>query len=744
MSTTKTNNIKTASLGFSRVGKNRELKFALEKFWAGKISFSEVESVAKEIRANNWKLQENLDYIPSGDFSFYDHILDLSFEFGNIPAKFSVIADETERFFAVARGYQDSGYQKNGLDFHACDMSKWFNTNYHYIIPEFHSDVNLQYSPRKFVKQFLEAKALGFVTRPVIIGPVSYLLLGKEKSATRNEVFASILECYKALLVDLKANGCADVQIDEPFLATEIDASTKELYTKAFGELSTIGLNLHLVTYFDSIQENNELAFSLPVKSVHLDITEFSLPKLPKTQKVISLGIVSGRNIWKNDLGKSVKFVREIAEKFPENEIIVASSCSLLHVPYSIEEETNLDAKIKNRLAFAKEKITEIELIKNTIVEGKILESEDFSIPKNAKVWEEIAKLNRDYSRQSPFAVRKEVQKSLGIPLFPTTTVGSFPQDDSIRKNRSDFKKGVKTLEQYNDFCKETIRDCIKRQEEIGLDVLVHGECERNDMVEYFGENFDGFCFTQNGWVQSYGSRCVKPPVIYGDVSRAKPITVEWAKFAQSCSKKHVKGMLTGPVTILKWSFVRDDIPQEIVCKQIALALQEEVLDLENAGIKIIQIDEPAIREVLPVRKSKWNEVLSWAVDSFKISCQKVNNETQIHTHVCYSEFNDIISHIVALDADVLSIESSRSDLEVLSVLTDGGYKNDIGPGVWDIHSPRIPSKEEIRNIILKALEVLAPEQIWVNPDCGLKTRKWEETIESLKNLVAVAKEFRS
>ena len=741
MSTTHAN-IKTASLGFSRIGQNRELKFALEKFWAGKISFSELESVAKEIRQHNWKLQENLDYIPSGDFSFYDHVLDISFEFSNIPSKFSAISDETDRYFAVARGFQSS-FQENGLNLHACDMSKWFNTNYHYIIPEFHADVQPKYSPRKFVKQFLEAKALGIVTRPVIIGPVSYLLLGKEKSATRNEVFSAILECYKNLLSDLKANGCNDVQIDEPFLATEIDASTKELYTKAFGELSTIGLNLHLVTYFDSTQENTEFAFSLPVKSVHLDVTEYSLPKIPKTDKVISIGIVSGRNIWKNNLGKSVKFVREIVAQFPKNEIIVASSCSFLHVPYSIEAETNLDAKIKNRLAFAKEKIAEIDLIKNAAIAGKILESEDFSIPKNAKVWEEIAKLNGDYSRQSPFAVRKEVQKSLGIPLFPTTTIGSFPQNDAIRKNRSDFKKSVKTLEQYNDFCKETIRDCIKRQEEIGLDVLVHGECERNDMVEYFGENFDGFCFTQNGWVQSYGSRCVKPPVIYGDVSRTQAITVEWAKFAQSCSKKHVKGMLTGPVTILKWSFVRDDIAQEIVCKQIALALQEEVLDLEKAGIKIIQIDEPAIREILPVRKSKWNEVLSWAVDSFKISCQKVNNETQIHTHVCYSEFNDIISHIVALDADVLSIESSRSDLEVLSVLTDGGYKNDIGPGVWDIHSPRIPSKEEIRNIILKALEVLSPEQIWVNPDCGLKTRKWEETVESLKNLVAVAKEFR-
>ncbi len=738
MSTTKTNHIKTASLGFSRVGANRELKFALEKFWAGKISLTELELVAKSIRENNWKLQANLDYIPSGDFSFYDHVLDLSFEFGNIPSKFSAISDETDRYFAVARGYQ-----KNGFDFHACDMSKWFNTNYHYIIPEFHADVTPKYVQRKFVKHYLEAKDLGVNTRPVIIGPVSYLLLGKEKSATRNEVFASILECYKALLLDLKTNGCADVQIDEPFLATEIDASTKELYTKAFGELANIGVNLHLVTYFDSTQENTELAFSLPVKSVHLDITEFALPKLPKTDKTMSLGVVSGRNIWKNDLGKSVKFVREITEKLPENDVVISGSCSFLHVPYSIEAETNLDAKIKNRLAFAKEKIAEIELIKNAVIEGKILESEDFSISRNAKVWEEIAKLNGDYSRQSPFSVRKEVQKALGIPLFPTTTIGSFPQDDSIRKNRSDFKKGMKTLEQYNDFCKETIRDCIKRQEEIGLDVLVHGECERNDMVEYFGENFDGFCFTQNGWVQPYGSRCVKPPVIYGDVSRTQAITVEWAKFAQSCSKKHVKGMLTGPVTILKWSFVRDDIPQEITCKQIALALQEEVLDLESAGIKIIQIDEPAIREVLPVRKSKWNEVLSWAVDSFKISCQKVQDETQIHTHVCYSEFNDIISHIVALDADVLSIESSRSDLEVLSVLTDGGYKNDIGPGVWDIHSPRIPSNEEIRKIIVKALEVLKPEQIWVNPDCGLKTRKWEETVESLKNLVAVAKEFR-
>jgi len=739
MSVTKTTTqIKTASLGFSRIGQNRELKFALEKYWAGKIPFSELELVAKEIRQNNWKLQEKLDYIPSGDFSFYDHILDLSFEFSNIPIKFNAIDDRNERYFAVARGYQ-----KNGLDLHACDLSKWFNTNYHYIIPEFHSDVRLQYSPCKFVKQFVEAKALGIVTRPCVIGPVSYLLLGKEKTATKKRVFNTIIACYSDLLIDLKANGCTDVQIDEPFLATEIDEETKSLYIKAFSELSLIGLNLHLVTYFDEIAENAELAFSLSVKSVHFDVSEFAIPQLPKTDKVISIGLVSGRNIWKNDLVKSANIVHQIAEKFPQNEIIIASSCSLLHVPYSIDAETKLDVKIKNRLAFAKEKIGEILQISDAIKNNIVLKNDITILEKNVKVWEEIAKLNGDFSRQSKFSVRKEKQRSLGIPLFPTTTIGSFPQDDAIRKNRSDFKKGVKTLEQYENFCKETIRDCIERQEEIGLDVLVHGECERNDMVEYFGENFDGFCFTQNGWVQSYGSRCVKPPVIYGDVSRAKPITVEWAKFAQSCSKKYVKGMLTGPVTILKWSFVRDDISQEIACKQIALALRAEVLDLERAGIKIIQIDEPAIREILPVRKSKWNEVLLWAVDSFKISCQKVQDETQIHTHVCYSEFNDIISHIIALDADVLSIESSRSDLAVLSVLTNGGYANDIGPGVWDIHSPRIPSKDEIRKILVKALEVLAPEQIWVNPDCGLKTRKWQETTESLKNLVAVALEFR-
>lgn len=730
--------IKTASLGFPRIGKSRELKFALESYWSGTKSFSELESTGRQIRKINWELQSELDYIPSGDFSFYDHVLDISFEFGNIPSKFNVIKNENDKYFAIARGYQ-----KNGLDLHACELSKWFNTNYHYIIPEFHSDITLKYSPRKFVTHFLEAKKLGIITRPVIIGPISYLLLGKEKSAKRIEIFPQLLECYTALLVDLKRNDCTDVQIDEPFLSTELSADVQDLYQKAFKRLASIGINLHLVSYFDELAENIDLAFSLPVKSVHLDVSEFELPKLPKTDKVISVGIINGRNIWKNNLGTSL----ETLKKLGGHNLIISSSCSLLHVPVSLKPEINLNHQLINRLAFAEEKIVEILALANAIVKNQPLENLQYNAIRNELVWSKIANLSGNFCRTSKFEIRKEKQKSLNIPLFPTTTIGSFPQDSEIRKNRSDFKKGIKTEEEYKEFCRQTIAECIQKQEDIGLDILVHGECERNDMVEYFGENLNGFCFTQNGWVQSYGSRCVKPPVIYGDVSRSKAITLQWAEFAQSCtessSKKYVKGMLTGPVTILKWSFVRDDIPQETTCKQIALALQEEVLDLEKAKIKIIQIDEPAIREILPLRKSKWNDVLRWAVDSFKISCQRVQDETQIHTHICYSEFNDIISHIVALDADVLSIESSRSDLEVLSVLKDGGYKNDIGPGVWDIHSPRIPSEDEISEIITKALKVLKPEQIWVNPDCGLKTRKWDETITSLKNLTKVAKSFR-
>ncbi|QED23496.1 5-methyltetrahydropteroyltriglutamate--homocysteine S-methyltransferase [Candidatus Deianiraea vastatrix] len=730
-----THSVQSACIGFPRVGKNRELKFALESFWQGKISRKELEDVAISIRKNNWELQKSFDFIASCDFSYYDHVLDLSFEFSNIPAKFNVVEDDFERYFAVARGYQ-----KNGHDLHACELSKWFNTNYHYIIPEFHSDVKPNYKPRKFVSQFLEAKNLGINTRPVIIGPVSYLLLGKEKTITRAEIFENILTCYEALILDLKANGATDIQIDEPYLATELDAEVKKLYTDAYNRLSKLGVKIHLVTYFDELAENSELAFSLPVYSIHLDLSEFSIPSLPKTDKVISLGLISGRNIWKNNLEKSFDIAKKILE---ENSIIIATSCSLLHTPYSVESEQKLEEKIKNRLAFAKEKLIEIKVLTDHLKNNTKPEKFAINVEKNEAVWQRLKDLNGNYERASVFADRKKAQECLNIPLFPTTTIGSFPQDAAIRKNRSDFKKGLKTQAEYDKFCQDVIRDCIKRQEDLDIDVLVHGECERNDMVEYFGENLEGFCFTENGWVQSYGSRCVKPPVIHSDVSRRNAITVKWAEFAQSCSKKHVKGMLTGPVTILKWSFVRDDIHQKITCQQIALALLDEVLDLEKAGIAIIQIDEPAIREILPIRRKKWNEVLTWAVDCFKISAYKVANTTQIHTHVCYSEFNDIIDHIVKLDADVLSIEASRSDLEVLSALKDGGYKNDIGPGVWDIHSPRVPSYAEMSDIIEKSLKVLKPEQIWVNPDCGLKTRGWDEVTKSLSSLVAVAKDFR-
>lgn len=728
--------IKTASLGLPRIGQNRELKFTLEKFWTGKISESELERIANNIRISNWKLQKGFDFIPSGDFSYYDHVLDISFEFGNIPSRYNAIPEGIQRYFSIARGYQ-----KDGIDLHPCDMSKWFNTNYHYIVPEFHADVVPQYKQRKFVSQFLEAKGLGIKTRPVIIGPVSYLLLGREKTAKREDLFLKLLQCYIDLLSDLKLNGCTDIQIDEPYLCTELSDLLKSWYKKVYQELVKCDINIHLVTYFDEIAENVDLVFSLPVKSVHLDLSEFKLPNIPQTNKSISLGLVNGRNIWKNNLAKSLEIAHNIAKN---HDVIISSSCSLLHVPYSVSDEKLLDEKIKNRLAFASEKLHEIKLVADALRDNVLLPNLKHDTVRDVHVWEKIAQLDKNTSRKSPFAVRKESQKILGIPLFPTTTIGSFPQDVEVRKSRSNFKKGISDELEYHTFCKEKIAECIKTQEDLGLDVLVHGEFERNDMVEYFGENLNGFCFTENAWVQSYGSRCVKPPIIYEDVSRIRPITVKWSQFAQSCSKKHVKGMLTGPVTILKWSFVRDDIPQEQTCKQIAIALHDEVLDLERAGIKIIQIDEPAIREILPVRKSKWDEVLLWAVDCFKISCQKVKDETQIHTHVCYSDFNDIIKHIVTLDADVLSIESSRSDLEILSVLKNGGYMNDIGPGVWDIHSPRIPSVQEITAIVSNALSVLTLEQLWINPDCGLKTRNWPEVIASIRNFVAVAKTFRN
>jgi 5-methyltetrahydropteroyltriglutamate--homocysteine methyltransferase len=731
--------IKTASLGFSRIGAKRELKIAVENYWKNADKLANLQEVARQIRAYNWFLQKDFDYIPSGDFSYYDHVLDLSFEFNNIPVKFAQIAEENERYFAVARGYQ-----KNGLDFAACELSKWFNTNYHYIVPEFQQDIEIKYTPRKFVSQFLEAKSLGYHTRPVIIGPVSYLLLGKAKTASLEQVLPSLLEAYSALFADLQANGCTDIQIDEPFLCTDLSDEQKSLYDAIYSQINLNGLNLHLVSYFDEIAQNIDIAVKLPVKSIHIDaVNEPNLAtvckKIPQSIE-ISLGLVNGRNIWKNDIVQSV----ELAKKAGREQLIIAGSCSFLHVPVSLEFETKLSPEIKNRLAFAKEKLIEIKLIRD-IVENKarISVENQHAIRKNEAVWERLKNLEANTARKEDFATRKEAQKYLNLPLFPTTTIGSFPQTQEVRKNRADFKNGTINQAIYEAFCKSEIAKTIKIQEDIGLDVLVHGECERNDMVEYFGENLDGFAFTQNGWVQSYGSRCVKPPVIYGDVSRPKQITVEWARYAQSLSKKPVKGMLTGPVTIQKWSFVREDIPLETSCKQIALALLDEVLDLQNAGINIIQIDEPALREGLPLRKTKWNETLKWSVDAFKISCQTVAPTTQIHTHMCYSEFNDIISHILALDADCLSIECSRSDLEVLQALKDNGYANDIGPGVWDIHSPRVPSVEEISGIVRKILEILKPEQVWLNPDCGLKTRGWDETITSLKNLVTATKSFR-
>lgn len=729
-------NLKTASLGFPRIGAKRELKFILEKYWKDIKDFSEVEEIGKKIREENWKIQSKLDFIPSGDFSYYDHILDLSFEFNNVARKFDAISDKTQKYFAVARGYQ-----KNGYDLHANEMSKWFNTNYHYIVPEFHSDVELKYTPNKFVNHFLEAKVLGYKTRPVILGPISYLFLGKEKTAKRTNVFEKLLNCYIDLIIDLKNNGCTDIQLDEPCLVTDLDLNAKDLYKSAYKKLNEIGINIHLTTYFDELGENTELAFSLPVKSIHVDITEFDFT-IPETDKTISLGVISGRNVWKCNLDKVIDKVKSASNK---NNVIISTSCSLLHVPVTLANEKKLDEKIKNRMSFAVEKIDEVLKIKNIISEIDSHQvNQNNPVERDEKIWEKLISLEKsDYFRKSSFAIRKEKQKKLGIPLFPTTTLGSFPQTEEVRKARADFKKSTINQTQYDDFCRHEIAKCIKIQEDLEIDVLVHGEFERNDMVEYFGENLNGFCFTENGWVQSYGSRCVKPPVIYGDVSRSRPITVQWSKFAQSCTKKIMKGMLTGPITILKWSFVRTDIPLETTCKQIALAIQDEVKDLEKAGIKIIQIDEPAIREGLPLRKSKWDNYLKWAVECFRISCQTVEDETQIHTHMCYSEFNDIINHILAMDADCLSIECSRSDLEVLQALKSYGYTNDIGPGIWDIHSPRIPSVKEMTNIVEKMIGILKPEQIWINPDCGLKTRGWKESIESLKNLVEVAKHFR-
>lgn len=765
----------TNNLGYPRIGSNRELKKACEQYWSGQLSVAELIKTGKEIRLKNWQLQKEagIDLIPSNDFSFYDQVLDMSLMVGAIPERYHDIIlnnnkNELDIYFAIARGYQ-----KDGLDITAAEMTKWFDTNYHYIVPEFHKNQSFKLFSTKVIDEVAEAKQGGIATKPVLIGPITYLLLGKEKEEgfEKIDLIKNLLPVYLDILGKLKAQHVEWVQFDEPCLSLDLSKKEQEAFSYVYTEIKNHFPNIKIIlaNYFDCFGENLKTVLSLPVHTLHLDLVRspYQLDDIFKSNGLsphthLSLGVVDGRNIWKNDFKKSLELIGKVVDKIGSERILIAPSCSLIHSPCDLDLETNeevLTAEIKQWLAFAKQKIDEVVTLKQlSMGENLIITSQKIQenvlanysrktseLIHNKKVKERVKAItDTDSKRLNPFSIRKKAQhKALNLPLFPTTTIGSFPQTTEVRSWRARFKKGELTQKQYDELIAEETKETIRFQEETGIDVLVHGEFERNDMVEYFGEQLDGFVFTKNGWVQSYGSRCVKPPIIFGDVQRPKPMTVKWSSYAQSLTEKHVKGMLTGPVTILQWSFVRNDQSRSTTCTQIALAIRDEVVDLEKAGIKIIQIDEPAIREGLPLRKEDWQNYLEWAIRAFRISASGVKDETQIHTHMCYSEFNDIIQNIADMDADVITIECSRSQMELLDAFADFNYPNEIGPGVYDIHSSRVPLKDEMIFLLEKAKAVILSEQLWVNPDCGLKTRHWNETRKALIEMVKAAQELR-
>ena len=752
---------KAASLGFPRMGAHRKLKFALEGFWSGKRSEAELQQVARDLRAAHWKMQHDAGIVtpPSNDFSLYDHVLDMAVTLGAVPKRFSHGGGpvDLKTYFAMARGSSDTT---------AMEMTKWFDTNYHYVVPEFEQGMEYGLLSTKAVNEYLEAKELGIETRPVLLGPVSFVLLGKPTSSdvTRIDVLRSILPAYRQLLKRLKAAGADWVQIDEPYLALDLSDESKGLYKEAYAALRQgTSPKVMLTAYFADLAENMDLALSLGAEGLHLDLVRapqqlVALINRAPRNLLVSLGVIDGRNIWRTDLAQALRLVEAAGKAFGEERVQIATSCSLLHSPFDLELETKMDSEIRSWLSFAKQKLDEVTTLARGVTDGAAIQRE---FDENAAVMQSrrsSGRIHRDdvlqrlesvdsemLERRSGYATRAETQsEALGLPLLPTTTIGSFPQTAEVRKMRASFRAGKLGEKEYNRFLKEETVRCIRFQEEAGIDVLVHGEFERNDMVEYFGEQLGGVIFSENGWVQSYGSRCVKPPIIYGDVYRPLPMTVLWSTFAQSLTTKPVKGMLTGPVTILQWSFVRDDQPRSETCRQIALAIRDEVKDLEAAGIRLIQIDEPAIREGLPLRRSDWAIYLAWSVDAFRLASAGVSDSTQIHTHMCYSEFNDIMDAIVRMDADVISIECSRSRMELLDAFERVQYPNGIGPGVYDIHSPRVPADAEMEVLLQRALKVLTPQQLWVNPDCGLKTRGWQEVSQALTGMVRTAKRLRA
>ena len=746
--------------GYPRVGAKRELKFAVEAFWKGAKSEAELRQTAADIRQKNWATQiaAGADLLPVGDFSYYDHVLDTLCALGAIPARFGFDADKLtlSQYFELARGNASQV---------AMEMTKWFDTNYHYIVPEWHQNTSFKANAASLIAQIEEAKATGHDIKPTLVGPLTLLWLGKEKDAGHNrlELLPRLLPEYQKLLRELANAGVDWIQIDEPILAVDIAREWLDAFAPTYQELAITGTRIIIGTYFGSVAEHINLLKNLPVNGVHIDcvrapeqLAEFA--NAWPENKVLSVGLIDGRNVWRANLREVIELLAPVATQLGNN-LWIAPSCSLLHSPQDLSVEEKLNPEIKNWLAFAAQKLQELGIIKQALAHGKDSVQEALAVSDaaaagrktsklihNDKVAQRVASLREHADqRHSPFAQRIEKQQQwMNLPLLPTTTIGSFPQTQEIRQARAAFKKGELSAADYEAAMKKDIAYCVEQQEQLDIDVLVHGEAERNDMVEYFGEQLDGYCFTQYGWVQSYGSRCVKPPIIFGDVARPKAMTVAWSSYAQSLTKRPMKGMLTGPVTMMKWSFVRNDVPLSLVCKQIALALNDEVLDLEKAGIRVIQIDEPAIREALPLKRAQWDEYLAWACESFRLTSTDADDSTQIHTHMCYSEFNDILPAIASMDADVITIETSRSDMELLDAFVKFSYPNDIGPGVYDIHSPRVPTEAEVEHLLLKALKVIDQRRLWVNPDCGLKTRGWPETKAALEVMVNVTKKLRA
>jgi 5-methyltetrahydropteroyltriglutamate--homocysteine methyltransferase len=760
--------IPATNLGFPRVGPHRELKRVLEGYWAGRLTADELEAAASDLRRERWarQLELGLDHVPSNDFSLYDHVLDTAVMVGAVPDRYRGKSNgvDLDTYFAMARGGE-----LHDRPVAALEMTKWFDTNYHFIVPELAAGQRFEYDGTKALTEFREAAELGITTRPVLLGPISFLVLAKQRDSQTSKIAAllpALVSVYEAVLAELEAAGAQWVQIDEPALCLDLDVEIVDAFGPTYERLvrSAPTISTLVATYFSGLRNNRATAFSLPVAALHLDLIsepsqlDAALDEAPESL-ALSLGVVDGRNIWRADLDAVLARLERARDRIGSDRLLIAPSCSVLHIPLDLELETDLDPELRSWLSFAVQRLEEVVALACALNDGRSTVEAQFSRSATARsarassgrvhdlaVQERLAAATPDLeARSAPYGERRMKQvKRLELPLLPTTTIGSFPQTSAVRSLRARHRRGELDDQHYEARMRELVVEAVRFQESVGLDVLVHGEFERNDMVEYFGEHLCGFAVSEHGWVQSYGSRCVKPPLIYGDVSRPAPMTVAWTSYAQSLTDRPVKGILTGPVTILKWSFVRDDQPPETTCRQIALAIRDEVADLEAVGAAIVQIDEPALREGLPLHRDDWTDYLRWAVAAFGIASSGVADETQIHTHMCYADVEDIVGSIVAFDADVISIETSRSEMELLRTFTDVRYPNEIGPGIWDVHSPRVPEVAELVALLDRALDVLSPEQLWVNPDCGLKTRGWTEVEPALRNLVEAARIVRA